>query len=198
MHGEELIYALKERLSEINKDTNFYEYICILVELKEQIKIHEEYLKENENITNADISYTSNLVTSTKKDSFWSRFISFLKNLFKKKNTKNITTKHADDTATNIEKKQEIPLTESKKIEIEKDDDLPNVDIEVPTLKEDNVEIELTDYIEDKIIATYNQIKEEENKTIELHKDAVQAEIENEEKIINLHKEIINEEVNKQ
>ncbi len=173
MHGEELVYALKERLLEINRDASFYEYMCVLVELKKQMELREVYLKEHENEEklDSDVKYSSNLLAQEQKLSFWDKFINFFKNIFKKKEKK-------------VEKQEEKKVAEKPVVKAEVDDYLPDVDINVDNVNNKEIDIEITDYSEDKIISTYNEIKEEEmnkeNETIKLHEEAVKAELENE------------------
>lgn len=88
MERDELIYALKSRLNEINRDKNFYEYMCVLVELKQETRKNDEYMKSIENSNSNDITYSNELPSKIKKEGFFLKLVNFFKRLFGKKDKK--------------------------------------------------------------------------------------------------------------
>ncbi|MEG0510874.1 MAG: hypothetical protein RR594_06925 [Clostridia bacterium] len=93
--GEELIYALEEKLYNIDRDNNYYDYICTKVILKEAIQKRKKFIdgikkeKKGEDLTY--VQEAGDLEISTSKVSFWTKFIRNLKKLFgfKKKADRN-------------------------------------------------------------------------------------------------------------
>ncbi|MEG2712531.1 MAG: hypothetical protein RR988_05850 [Clostridia bacterium] len=95
VEGEELIYALEEKLYNIDRDNNYYDYICTKVILKEAIQNRKKFIdgikKENKGEDLTYVQEAGDLEISTSKVSFWTKFIRNLKKLFgfKKKADRN-------------------------------------------------------------------------------------------------------------
>ncbi|MEG2484988.1 MAG: hypothetical protein RSB51_05905 [Clostridia bacterium] len=95
VEGEELIYALEEKLYNIDRDNNYYDYICTKVILKEAIQNRKKFIdgikKENKGEDLTYVQEAGDLEISTSKISFWTKFIRNLKKLFgfKKKADRN-------------------------------------------------------------------------------------------------------------